>query len=182
MSSRTACVAWSSCSRDDQFERGVRSCVDVAVGCSVETLEIEAEGGGIKHGNSRWWWQQTDFRRRSRTNLQTSGGWMEQNYFDHFDGWRLQAAGYRKNQRIPTRHWKQMRNIIRTVRPKNFKLATPMEHEDPYHWQAPWSTRLNVKVSRSRRMSDRTVVGPLVENEKSHKHQHWQEGGPPNLQ
>jgi len=39
-SSSTACVECSSCQRDDQFERGVRSCVDVAVGRSVEILEL----------------------------------------------------------------------------------------------------------------------------------------------
>ena len=51
-SSTRVCVECSSCQRDDQFESGVRSCVDVAVGCSVEILETEREGGSVEHGYS----------------------------------------------------------------------------------------------------------------------------------
>jgi len=46
-----------------QFEREGRSCVDVAVGCSIETLETEAEGDDVKRDNSRWWWHQIDSHR-----------------------------------------------------------------------------------------------------------------------
>ena len=53
-SSSTACAAWSSCLWDVQFEsRGGRSCVNVDVDCSVETLETEAQWGDVKHGKSR---------------------------------------------------------------------------------------------------------------------------------
>ena len=70
ISSSTACAAWSSCLWDDQFERGGRSCVNVDVDCSVETLETEAERGDVKHGKSRRWWQQTDSHRRWMNNIE----------------------------------------------------------------------------------------------------------------
>ena len=108
MSSSTACTAWSSCLWDDQFERGGRSCVNVDVDYSVETLDPWdwGEMRWCKHGKSRRWWQQTDSHRRSGTSPQTSRGWLEQNHYGHFGGWRLQVAEDWKHQRIPIRHWK----------------------------------------------------------------------------
>ena len=40
-------------------------------------------------------------------------------------------------------------------RPTKFNLDTRMEHEDPYHQQAPWPPRLKVKIARSRGPFDR---------------------------
>ena len=70
------CMKFLSVRCDVQFERGGRSCVNVDVDCSVETLETEAEWGDVKHSKSYRWWQQTDSHRRSGTSPQTSRGWM----------------------------------------------------------------------------------------------------------
>ena len=43
-----------------------------------------------------------------------------------------------------------MLNSFRTGRPTNVKLSIQTEHEDPYHGQAPWLPRSEVKVARSR--------------------------------
>jgi len=48
-----------------------------------------------------------------------------------------------------------MRNIFRTGRSTNFKLATQTEDEHRYHWQAPRPARSKVKVERSRVSSGR---------------------------
>ena len=45
-------------------------------------------------------------------------------------------------------------NIFRTERPTNFKLAVPMEDDDPHQPQAPWPPRSKVKVAGSRDPSE----------------------------
>jgi len=47
-----------------------------------------------------------------------------------------------------------MSNIFRMGRPSKFKLGTQTQHEDPHHRQAPWPSRLKVKVARSHDASD----------------------------
>jgi len=49
----------------------------------------------------------------------------------------------------------EVHHIVRRERLTNSKLCTLVEYEDPYHRQAPWPTRLKVKVARSRDASDR---------------------------
>ena len=49
----------------------------------------------------------------------------------------------------------EVRNIFQTGRPKNLKLDTQTEHEDPYRRQAPWPLRSKVKVAMSPGTSDR---------------------------
>jgi len=46
-------------------------------------------------------------------------------------------------------------NIFRTGRPKNIKLGSQTEQEDPHQQQAPWPPRSKVKVARSRDACDR---------------------------
>jgi len=48
-----------------------------------------------------------------------------------------------------------MSNFFRTVRPTNVKFGIQTQHEDPNQQQAPWPSRLTVKVARSRDAFDR---------------------------
>jgi len=61
----------------------------------------------------------------------------------------------KRSQVKVTRLSPKLCHIVQTKRPTKFKLGTHMEHEDPYHRQAPWPPRLKVKVAMSRDASER---------------------------
>ena len=58
----------------------------------------------------------------------------------------------------------EVRHILRTERPTNFKLGVQMEGDDPYRRDGPSPARSTVKVamSHSDRCRSLTGGGPLV--------------------